>query len=130
MPSKGRMTVTLQLYIGQDDALIRWVESITLGTRSAALKRVLCNGLNLPELARPAAVQPTQPGINQTELIEALQAQLDHMRGEMAAYIDQRVNSLSAPSRHAPDEPHMAEAPRASADDMAHREAMMKKASW
>jgi len=130
MPSKNRMTVTLQLYIGQDDALIRWVENITLGTRSAALKRVLCSGLNLPELARPAAAQSTQPGISQTELIEALQVQLENMRGEMAAYIDQRVNSLSAPSSSAPDEPHMAEAPRASADDMAHRAVMMKKASW
>jgi len=130
MPSTNRMTVTLQLYVGQDDALIRWVENITLGTRNSALKRVLCNGLNLPELARPAAAQSTQPGISQTDLIEALQAQLENMRGEMAAYIDQRVNSLSAPSRHTPDEPHMAEAPSASADEMAQRRTNIKKASW
>lgn len=45
MPTKGRVTATVQMTPGRDDDLIRWFRKLPKGERNEALKNVLRLGL-------------------------------------------------------------------------------------
>lgn len=92
MPSKKRVSVTLQFVRGQDDELIKWISQLENGTRNGVMKAALRDGLKLPARSkRVSADEQIQRKLD--ELEREYRAKMEWV-DQWIAYLNQTVQSI------------------------------------
>lgn len=129
MPSKIRVTGTIQMYPGKDDDLIHWFTNLPEGSRNDALKNVLRFSL-FDVQPEPAHSKPVAPApVDVQALRREWETWTHDLLRDLPGYVHQLVQqTMERPQVH--EEPVAAQAEKISIQDKLKRKNNLKKAQW
>lgn len=130
---KERVSVGLQLIVGQDDALIEWYLSIPKGNRDPAVKKALTEWLGITPTEQDTRPTLAITGIDETSAqriaeLENIVERLETLIKEQRDGFDSRLRAIEYGSQGQIE--IIESAPRISDVEKAKRKQNLKKANW
>jgi len=136
--STKRLPFTIQLTPGKDDDLIAQIKALPEGERNTAIKNVLRSGFALSgnnPILHNAPIEPSDLR-ELSERVATIQEMFNQLPEYLAEVMRETISQLPAATllqsanEQDPEPLEVEDAPRLSTEELAKREAKMKRQSW